>query len=171
MKSSKKAAHDLSKSILKTLLKNTRLSLEEIFFDYSPSHRYTTIYRLKKRGLIESCQIKGIKYFLLTKKGRELGVKLSIEKIVLPKAKDWDNLWRFVIFDIPETQRYARRALHAKLRELGFENYQKSVLIYPFECRDEIEYICEIFNIRTHIRYLVAKEIDDQEKYLRKFRL
>ena len=44
---------------------------------------------------------------------------------------------------------------------------QKSIYIYPFECKDELDFIIEYFNLRRYVRYGLLKEIDN-ELHLRK---
>src|SRR3990167_2211250 len=74
----------------------------------------------------------------------------------LPKAwrgiEKWDKKWRVVIFDIPEKSRMARDALRRKLKELEFRELQKSVFVHPYECKKEIDFIIEFFNLRHYVR-------------------
>ena len=80
--------------------------------------------------------------------------------------KKWDKKWRMVIFDIPETQKKARYALRAKLKELGFYPLQKSVWVHPFECRDEIDFIIEFFNVSSYVRLAEVNHFDG-EKFIK----
>jgi DNA-binding transcriptional regulator PaaX len=57
-----------------------------------------------------------------------------------------------VIYDIPHSKKAARDALRRKLRELGFFEWQKSVFIYPYPCREQIDFIIEFFDIRPYVR-------------------
>ncbi len=104
----------------------------------------------------------------ITEKGKKRILKYRFDEMKLVRPKKWDGLWRIISFDIPEKYKRGRDALTRKLKEMKFYPFQKSVFICPFECRDEIDFIGEVFNIRKFIRYFVAKEIDD-EKYLRQF--
>jgi DNA-binding transcriptional regulator PaaX len=67
-----------------------------------------------------------------------------------------------VVFDIPEKLKRGRDALREKLKELGFYELQKSVFVFPYECRDEIEFIIEIFELRKYVRFGVLEEIDNE---------
>ena len=67
------------------------------------------------------------------------------------------------MFDIPENNRSARRALRIKLDQLGFAKYQKSVFIYPYSCRDEINFILNYFNVKNFVNYIVARKIDNEK--------
>lgn len=96
----------------------------------------------------------------LTSSGKKKVVRFNLDSMKIKKPRYWDRLWRLVIFDIPEEKRQGRRALAAKLRELGFYPVQKSVFIYPFECKNEIDFITEIFNLRPYVRLFIVKETD-----------
>ena len=119
-------------------------------------------YREKEDGIIE---------IILTEKGKLKALRGKIDELEIRIPKTWDNLWRVVIFDIPEKKRRARGALRNKLKELGFVELQKSVFIFPYECKEEIEFIVEVFNIRKYVRYLVVKEITNEEELLLRFNL
>ena len=97
---------------------------------------------------------------VLTNKGKKQILKYDIDKIEIKKPARWDKLWRLVVFDIPEDKNLGRKALAAKLKELGFYPMQKSVYIYPYECKDEIDFITEIFELSPYVRFLRVKYID-----------
>ncbi len=104
----------------------------------------------------------------ITEKGKQRVLKYKFNEMIIGRPKKWDGYWRIIAFDIPEKYKRGRDALTRKLKEMELYPLQKSVFICPFECRDEIDFIGEIFNIRKFIHYFVAKEIDD-EKYLKQF--
>jgi len=97
---------------------------------------------------------------VLTENGKNRALRYNLDKIKIKKPPRWDKLWRVVIFDIPEYLRVGRNALASKLKELGFYPLQKSVFIYPYECKNEIDFIVEIFNLKPYVRFLVVKETD-----------
>ncbi len=106
----------------------------------------------------------------ITEKGEKRILKYKFDEMRIKRPKKWDGCWRVVAFDIPEKHKRGRDALTPKLKEMELYPIQKSVFICPFECRDEIDFIGEIFNIRKFIHYFVAKKINiDDEKYLRKY--
>lgn len=95
----------------------------------------------------------GVITVVLTEAGKRRALRYNIDQIKIIKPKRWDGLWRVVIFDIPEKKRRARDALRLKLKELGFHEWQKSVFIHPYSCRDKIDFIIEFFEIRPFVRY------------------
>ena len=90
---------------------------------------------------------------VLSEQGEKRVLQFKIDQLILPKLKHWDDHWRIVLYDIPEKNKPAREALREKLKELGFYEWQKSVFIFPFPCRDEIDFLIEFFEIRSYVRY------------------
>ena len=108
---------------------------------------------------------------ILTDKGKKRILKYDIDIIEIKKPMRWDKLWRLVIFDIPEDKNLGRKALAAKLKELGFYPMQKSVFIHPYECKDEIDFIIEIFELSPYVRFLRVKDIDIELDLKERFHL
>ena len=64
------------------------------------------------------------------------------------------------MFDVPEERKMARRAIHNALKELGCVQYQKSVFVTPFPCKNEVDFIGDYFGVRGNIRIIIASEIE-----------
>lgn len=86
----------------------------------------------------------------------------AIDNLKFKKQEKWDGLWRIIIFDIPEKFKKARNALAQKLKSAGAYPLQKSVFVYPYDCKDDIDFIVEFFNLRKYVRFILAKEIDNE---------
>jgi DNA-binding transcriptional regulator PaaX len=108
---------------------------------------------------------------ILSDKGKKRVLKYNLDTIKIKKPMRWDGLWRIVIFDIPEHLKQGRDALAGKLKQLGFYPLQKSVFIYPYECKNEVDFIIEIFNLRPYVRFILAKETDIDLDLRHKFKL
>ncbi|MEK7114976.1 MAG: CRISPR-associated endonuclease Cas2 [Patescibacteria group bacterium] len=107
----------------------------------------------------------------LSKNGKFLATKGNLERISIPKPQRWDGYWRIVIFDIPEDKKKGRDALAGKLKKLGFYALQKSVFVYPYEFRKEVQSIADFFSVRKYVCFIVTKEIDADSVLRRKFNL
>jgi len=107
---------------------------------------------------------------ILTDKGKMKALTYWFDNMKL-KKDDWDKKWRIVIFDIPEKLKSGRDALRKKIKELGFHELQKSVWIYPYECKDEIDFIIEFFDMRKYVRFIVADCIDNELHLKKTFKL
>ncbi|MFH1990627.1 MAG: hypothetical protein ABIJ19_02110 [Patescibacteria group bacterium] len=130
------------------------------------------IKRLYQSKLIDYRENKdGSASLILTDNGKDRILRYEIDKIEIKKPTHWDNLWRMVIFDIPEDKKSGRNALNAKLKELGFYPMQKSVFVHPYECKDEIDFIMELFELTPYVRFLRVKDIDVELHLKEIFRL
>lgn len=103
---------------------------------------------------------------VLTEKGKLKALTYHFQKMKIKGGK-WDGKWRLVVFDIPEKKRAGRDALRSKIKELGFYKLQKSVFIFPYQCKDEIDFIVEFFGLRKYVRFGILESIDN-ELHLRK---
>lgn len=96
----------------------------------------------------------------LTSEGKKRVLRYQPEKMKIKKPAKWDGIWRLVIFDIPESLKRERMALAWMLRRLDFYPIQRSVFIHPYECKNEIDFIVEMFDLRPYVRFLIVKDID-----------
>lgn len=127
-----------------------------------------TFYMLMKRGLIKMEKRDFDVCISLTEKGKKLAGWLQIDALKIKRPKKWDKKWRIIIFDISELKRIYRDAFRGKLKELGFYQLQKSVWIYPFDCRDEIALLREFFGLKEkELKLIIAQDIGD-DSWLRK---
>lgn len=105
---------------------------------------------------------------VLSEKGKKKALTYSFENIAIPKPEKWDKKWRIVLFDIPEYLRNKRCVLRNKLEDLRFFKYQKSVFVYPYDCKNEIDFIIEFLEIRKFVRFIIAENLDN-ELHLKKY--
>lgn len=89
---------------------------------YNKSSLSTTISRLRKKGLVEKTIDEGKVLLKLTEAGQEWVFLKKAEELIA-----WDGIWRIVIFDIPEKHARVRDKLRRRLKEWGFNQWQKSV--------------------------------------------
>lgn len=121
----------------------------------------TAIKRLEKRSLVLWEEIDGKLQLILTENGRKKILKYRLEELSIEKPKEWDGLYRVIIFDIPENKKSIREVFRKKLKNLGFYQLQKSVFVCEYECRDEIEFLKNYYEISPYVSYILAKDIPD----------
>ncbi len=128
--------------------------------------------RLKKNRLI-ILQRKDNGTFLveLTEKGKRKVEEIKFQNLIVQKPKQWDGLWRIVIFDIPNKRKTVREALRAKLKEWNFSQFQESVWVCPWPCEKEIEFVVELFGIQPFVHFLEAKRIANDVRLKTHFKL
>jgi len=137
---------------------------------YKPRSAYHTLRRMQKQRLIEIKQEKGNKIILsITEKGKKKLLEYNIDDMKIKRPEKWDKKWRIVSFDIPEKRKRARETLREKLKDFDFYPLQKSLFVYPFPCKDEIDFIAEIFQIQNNITYFETLEISNEYKIRKHF--
>jgi|SRR3989344_360769 len=119
-----------------------------------------SISALKNRRLVNIKEKNGETYITLTEDGKARLLKYKFENMRLIPNSKWDGRWHVAMFDIPEKHGKARRALSYKIREMGAFHIQKSVFIYPFPWRDEIDFVSEFFQVSQYVRYIEAVNVE-----------
>lgn len=119
-----------------------------------------TLHEFKRDRLIDFKEERdGSVSIALTDKGRRFVLRFHPERLALTKPPVWDCKWRVITFDIPEKKKAAREAFRKYLTELGFYQAQRSVWIWPYECKKEVDFIVKLLEIRTHVYYLTVQSI------------
>jgi len=120
------------------------------------------------RGLYQSKLISekqnsdGTITMILTDQGKKKALTYNLDKMEIKKPGQWDKKWRVVLFDIPNNRKRIRDALRYHLKNLGFYEFQESVFVHPYDCKDEIDYLIEFYDIRKFVRFIIAEEIDNE---------
>lgn len=104
---------------------------------------YRMLYYLKKKELIIFDREEGLQDELpkLTEKGKDKARRYAVQEIDPLKPKTWDRKWRLVAFDVPNKKKPSREFVRRELKRIGFYPVQESLFVYPFSCKDEIEFI------------------------------
>ena len=120
-----------------------------------------------------SCHVQrdGTVQLMLTEEGKRRVVQFHPESMRIQKPQQWDGLWRMVFFDIPESKKKGRDALSTLLKRLEFYPMQKSVFVHPFECKDEVNFVTEMFGLVPYVRFVRVKDIDIALDLKRRFAL
>lgn len=116
--------------------------------------------KLQKKRMVNIYTKDGKEVVEITKAGKRKILEYNLDEMKLKVPKKWDGWWRIVMFDIPESKKKARDAVSWKIKELGLYPIQKSVFVSPYLCKKEIDFIGEFFDVRDHIIYIKAKEIE-----------
>lgn len=108
---------------------------------------------------------------VLTREGREVALRYKLDELTIPKPANWDRKWRVILFDVPEHLKVLRDTLRQQLLKMGCVALQKSVFVHPYECRNEIDFVIEVFGARRYVRFIEATTIDNELHLKKKFRL
>ncbi len=146
-------------------------SLEKRRFQKYKTYRINqALKRLEKQELIFIKEREDKVEITLSDKGRQRVLGYKIDEMKLKKDR-WDGWWRAVIFDIPEEKKTARDLLRQKAREMGFYLLQESVLITPWKCRDEVDFIKNFYEVGSCVTLMEVKSFDGIERVRRYFKL
>lgn len=125
--------------------------------------------RLEKQRVIKIYLENNENILELTNKGKQKVMDLLTRENQKNIPEKWDCKWRIVIFDIPDEDKNERDAFRNRLKSIGFYQLQESVFIFPFDCKDYIDYLKELYQIEKYVQYVVAEAIDTQVDLLRRF--
>ena len=129
--------------------------------DYSKIQVSKALDKLQRSRMIILKEEKGKFLVELAEKGKRKVKEIVLDELKNKKPKDWDGLWRVIIFDIPEHNKIGREALRGRIKSLGFYQLQKSVWAFPYDCEREIELLVELFGIFSYVNFLEVKRIKD----------
>jgi len=126
---------------------------------------------LEKQHLVSMHTKNGKDVIKITEKGKKRFLRYEFEDLMVKKPNKWNGKWHIVVFDIPSRFEKTRKIFRFKLDQFGFKNYQKSVFITPYECKDEINFISEYLHLSKYVKYITVDRIDDHEKVKKMFKL
>lgn len=139
---------------------------------YPKKKTYNAFYLLRKQGCINFITRHHQIYISLTEKGKKKAGMFQIDSLKINRPKIWDKKWRLIIFDIAELKKIYREAFRGKLKELGFYPLQKSVWVFPFDCKAEIDLLKAFFGLSNdEIKLVIVEKIDDDDKLKGIFKL
>lgn len=113
----------------------------------------------------------GTATLILSDEGKKRALTYRMRYTKIRPTGPWDKKWRIVLYDIPEDERKVRDAFRDHLTELGLRKFQHSAGIYPYDCKNEIDFFIELLDIRKYVRFIIADSIDDAPHWKRKFNL
>lgn len=120
------------------------------------------------------CQTKtkdGYHKVSFTKKGKKVARKFYIfsNSITFNNKKEWDKMWRIVVFDIPEKFHDFRDLLRQCLKDAGFVKLQNSVFICPHPYEEEVAKLIDLYSADEHVRIITATDIDNKKELINQF--
>lgn len=84
----------------------------------------------------------------------------QITNLTIATPKQWDGLWRMVVFDIPASHKHARYFFTAQLRRLGFVMVRDSTWFHPYPCQPIIEELTRHCAITRHVTFAEVSRLD-----------
>lgn len=131
---------------------------------------YVVASRLKRKGLVKFETVHEKTRMRLTEKGK-VAARRAILGNPLPHKRRWDERWRILIFDIPESKRALRDRVRSIVSGFGFVRLQDSVWVFPYDCEDVITLLKAELRLGTQMLYIIADAIEYDKPLREQFRL
>lgn len=106
--------------------------------------------KMKNLGYVCKVKIGDEDWYKITDKGEQF---FDDNLISLKDNTKWDQKWRLVMFDIPETERSNRDRLRRALTSIGLGILQASVWISPSDIKEEIDNITTRLKLGNAIKF------------------
>jgi DNA-binding transcriptional regulator PaaX len=145
--------------------------LKKLFGKTSDDELITrTLYYLKSRGYVE-LRPRGTDFIVkISQKGRKRILRMKFQGLQIKATEPWDGCWWAVLGDIPTETRYQADRFRMKLKELGFYPLQRTVWFYPYDPRNEVDFVSASFGLDRFVTILRADCLDpDDERKLKHY--
>jgi len=123
---------------------------------------------MTSQGLIRGDYEHGLQ---ITPKAKQRLRQVRPHRFSVVKPDSWDKSWRLVMYDIPEKYKSSRNVIAKELRQAGFWQLQRSVWIFPHECRAEVEALALHLGVDKFVTYMKVEHIDNQKALIEKFKI
>lgn len=117
------------------------------------------VYYLKKHNYIKIQTVKEKPAVLLTKKGKERARKVFMKMNKGPLVKRKDGKWVMIVFDIPQKHTKARALLRSVLKNLGYEIFQHSVWVTPYDVSEKTEELLRYYSLNQYIDIFLIEKV------------
>lgn len=124
-----------------------------------------SFYYLKRQNYI-TLAAKGSDWEVkITEKGRRKLRRMNFNNLIIPKPELWDKSWWLVLADIPSKDyRSQADSFRRKLKLLGFYPLQRTAWLYPFDPRDEIDFVSAHYNINPFVTVMQVRHFSEEDK-------
>lgn len=116
------------------------------------------IYYLRCKGYIKRANLSQGRGAILTAKGTEKILKIKL--VNTKKKKRPDGKWQMVIFDIPEKKRVFRDILREALVNLGYQKFQVSVWVCPYDVFEETQGVIRRYSLDSYVKLFLIEEVE-----------
>ncbi len=121
---------------------------------------------MKSQGYLAGDYEHGLK---LTKKAQQRIAQRDIDTLQTTVPEKWDNIWRIVVYDIPNSFTENRREIQRRLRFYGCFQLQRSVLITPFPCFEDIATLAARCNVEQYLTYFETTKLANDRPLIARF--
>jgi len=112
---------------------------------------------LKRKGYIKIATVKEKRAILLTPKAKEKILKIKTK--LKNKKERKDKKWIMLMYDIPQAKNRQRILLREVLKNLGYQRFQKSIWVCPYDVLDETKEIIDFYHLNPFAKIFLIEEI------------
>ena len=123
-----------------------------------PQAARSSISRLKRRGLLQSCRVDGAAGYALTSEARQI-LAVGDARIFGRRRATRADGWLLVVFSVPESERDRRHQLRSELTRLGFGTVAPGVWIAPGQLEAEANKALERLDISEYTSVFRAEHV------------
>ena len=129
-----------------------------------------SIYYLKRHGYVQLIPEGEDFKVKITKRGRKKVRRMQFENLQVSIPKSWDGKWWIVVADVPKEYRYKADEFREKLKAMYFYPLQRTVWAFPFDSRDEVDFVAAYYWIERFVTLMEVSRLDpEDEGNLKKF--
>lgn len=161
---------------LSAMAPNIFIAIGKLFLQKYPQRKFSkkekdlkiaqTFYYLKRSGQIKM-KLEGRDFLVsLTKLGRHRFQRLQFENLQIPQPKTWSGKWWAVAADIPTKYKRGADLFREKLRDLKLYGLQRTLWFFPYDPREEIEFIADHYGIGRFVTVMEVSRLDQQDEKL-----
>jgi phenylacetic acid degradation operon negative regulatory protein len=135
-------------------------------YQFAKAAIYAKLNRLHKKGFIHKIRQKKSNFLSLITPWQNI-VWGDLDRLKVDNCKkEWPGLWRLLVYDIPEKERYKRDALRSYLKSLGFAKIQGSCWVSPYDFSSQVYEFCRHYELLNYIclyegKFFAGRNIDN----------
>lgn len=130
------------------------------FLKSRPNGIWELIKKLQKKKIVNL----GGQEVRLTSRGRKILREIEILEMEISRPKKWDGVWHLVSYDIPNSLNKGRDYFRSVLKRWQFYQIQKSLWVYPFECKEEVAVLAEYLKVAPYVVIMTTDLLANEDE-------
>jgi len=91
---------------------------------------------------------------------------MNFEDLQIRVEKSWNSHWWVVVSDVPKEFRYQADRFREKLKKMKLYPLQRTVWVFPFDPRDEIDFVSAYFGLDRYVTVMEVLKLDPADGQL-----
>mgnify|MGYP001573153774 CR=1 FL=1 len=125
-----------------------------------------SLYYLKRRGYVELIPDGEDFKMKITQRGRKKIKKMSFANLEIKTDKSWNGHWWVIVSDVPKELRHRADYFREKLKSMKLYPLQRTVWVFPFDPRDEVDFISTYYGVGRYATTMEVIKLDPSDEQL-----